>query len=409
VVAADDGVKPQTVEAIAHAKAAGIPLIVAINKVDLASPQDLTKVKGQLAKEEVITEDQGGKVPAVAVSAKTGQGIPELLEMISLVADLLELKNEPEAPLSAIVIESLLSTQQGPLATLVLKKGMLRVGDQIFAGEVSGKVKALVADTGQRIPAAGPGMPVQVLGFSAVPAVGSPVNSQQSTVATASRLNAPERVSSGEDDVVKSTNQLINQPTEAEGLNVILRADTQGTLEAVVGALGKLKSEGKGINLLLRSVGPIGDSDVRLAATARGVILGFNVPVSPSTQKLADDLRVGVRSFKIIYELLEAAEKLLAGAQALAEEEKVPEAEVLAIFALLSGDVVAGVRVLHGKIKYRDRIKVLRGEEIVHQGKVRGLRIGTENVSEVKGAQEAGVLVKPNFEFQKGDRIVLSS
>ncbi len=397
VVAADDGVKPQTVEAIAHAKAAGIPLVVAINKVDLASPQDLTKVKGQLAKEEVITEDRGGKVPAVAVSAKTGQGIPELLEMISLVADLLELKSEPEAPLSAIVIESLLSTKQGPLATLVLKKGMLRVGDQIFAGEVSGKVKALVADTGQRVPAAGPGMPVQVLGFSAVPAVGSPVNSQQSTV------------DSGKDDVVKSTNQLINQPTEAEGLNVILRADTQGTLEAVVGALGKLKSEGKGINLLLKSVGPIGDSDVRLAATARGVILGFNVPVSSSTQKLADDLRVGVRSFKIIYELLEAAEKLLAGAQALAEEEKVPEAEVLAIFALLSGDVVAGVRVLHGKIKYRDRIKVLRGEEIVHQGKVRGLRIGTENVSEIKGAQEAGVLVKPNFEFQKGDRIVLSS
>lgn len=410
VVAADDGVKPQTVEAIAHAKAAGIPLVVAINKVDLASPQDLTKVKGQLAKEEVITEDQGGKVPAVAVSAKTGQGIPELLEMISLVADLLELKSEPEAPLSAIVIESLLSTKQGPLATLVLKKGMLRVGDQIFAGEVSGKVKALVADTGQRVPAAGPGMPVQVLGFSAVPAVGALVTGELGDLVAGKEVQVSEKPSTPANQPPKASLATGGLPSnQPEGLNVILRADTQGTLEAVVGALGKLKSEGKGINLLLKSVGPIGDSDVRLAATARGVILGFNVPVSSSTQKLADDLQVGVRSFKIIYELLEAAEKLLAGAQALAEEEKVPEAEVLAIFALLSGDVVAGVRVLHGKIKYRDRIKVLRGEEIVHQGKVRGLRIGTENVSEIKGAQEAGVLVKPNFEFQKGDRIVLSS
>lgn len=406
VVAADDGVKPQTVEAIAHAKAAEVPLVVAINKVDLASPQNVTKVKGQLAKEGVVVEDQGGKIPAVAVSAKTGRGVTELLEMISLVADLLELKSDPEAPLSAIVIESLLSVQQGPLATLVLKKGTLRVGDPIFAGTVSGKVRALISDLGQRLTEAGPGMPVQILGFESVPAVGSIVKSQQSVAGSV------------EGNVVQSANQPISQSTQTEGLNVILRADTQGTLEAVAGALGNLRSEEKRINILLKGVGSISDSDIRLAATARGVVLGFNAPISPSTQKLADDLGVGVRTFKIIYELLEVAEKLLAGARALEEEEKIPEAEVLKTFTLHSGDVVAGVRSLHGKIKYRDRVKVWRaakgeprpgrGEEIVHQGKVRGLRIGTENVAEIKVGQEAGLLVKPNFEFKKGDRIVVS-
>ena len=396
VVAANDGVKPQTVEAIAHAKAAEVPLVVAINKVDLASPQDLTKVKGQLAKEGVVVEDQGGKVPAVAVSAKTGAGVPELLEIIGLSADLMELKSEAEAELAAVVIESSLSSQQGPLATLVVKKGTLEVGDQIFAGEVSGKVKALVDDAGQRISTAGPGTPVQVLGFTAVPPVGSLVAKSMGESETKEEISA--------------TDQPIKQSIESTGLNVILRADTQGSLEAVEAALANLEAEGKGINLLLKSVGPVTDSDVRLAAVAKGVILGFNAPVVPSARKLADDFGVGVRSFLIIYELLEAAEKLLSGAQVLEEEKKAPEAEVLATFTLHSGDVVAGVKVLNGKIRYRDRIKIFREEqeEEVHQGRVRGLRIGKDNVETVSAGQEAGVLVRPDFEFKKGDRIVVS-
>ena len=399
VVAANDGVKPQTVEAIAHAKAAEVPLVVAINKVDLASPQDLTKVKGQLAKEGVVVEDQGGKVPAVAVSAKTGAGVPELLEIIGLSADMLELKAEAGGEPEAVVIESLLSSQQGPLATLIVKRGTFRVADPISAGDVSGKVKALMNDLGQRVAEAGPGDPVQVLGFESVPQVGSPVSSAQSPVPS---TQLP---------VSQSTNQPINQLTgEAKGLNVILRADTQGSLEAAEMALANLEAGGKGINFLLKSVGPITDSDVRLAAVAKGVILGFNAPIGASAQKLADDLGVGVRSFPIIYELLEVAEKLLAGAQVLEEEKKAPEAEVLATFTLHSGDVVAGVKVLNGKIKYRDRVKVMREgeEEAVHEGRVRGLKIGKDEVQEAKAGQEAGVLVKPDFEFKKGDRIVVS-
>jgi len=390
VVAADDGVKPQTVEAIAHAKAAGVPLIVALNKIDLAGPQDVTKVTGQLVKEGVISEGQGGKVPFISVSAKTGQGIPELLEMIGLVADLLELKDEKDVDLEAVVIESLLSPQQGPLATLVIKRGTLRVGDPIFAGAVSGKVKALISDLGKHISEVGPGTPVQVLGFSAVPPVGSIVGKSPSGVKKEEAESKP-------------------LAEQANNLNVILRADTQGSLEAVSLALEGLRVDDKGVNLLLKSVGPIGDADVRLASTTKGVVLGFNTPIVPSAQKLADDLGVGVRSFPIIYELLEAAEKLISGARVLEEEKKAPEAEVLAVFTLKSGDVVAGVRVLNGKIKYRDRVKVLRGEEEVHQGKVRGLRIGREDFSEVKTGQEAGVLVRPGFDFRKNDRIVVSS
>ncbi|MEX0587203.1 MAG: GTP-binding protein, partial [Patescibacteria group bacterium] len=410
----NDGVKPQTVEAIAHAKAAEIPLVVAINKVDLASPQDITKVKGQLVKEGVVVEDQGGESPAVAVSATTGQGVPELLEMIGLVADLLELKSDPAGELEAIVIESSLSSQQGPLATLVVKKGTLKVGDPIFAGAVAGKVKALIDDRSQRLTGANPGDPVQVLGFSAVPAVGATVSSQESVVS--SRAEEPSR----------PTDQLTKQPdNQTTSLNVILRADTQGSLEAIEAALAGLGTEVKRINPLLKSVGPIADSDIRLAAVSKGVVLGFNVPVGSSAQRLADDLGVGVRSFTIIYELLEVAEKLLSGAQVLEEEKKAPEAEVLATFTLHSGDVVAGVRVLNGKIKYRDRINVFRGaptreavgvpteasgageEGPVHEGRIRGLKVGKDEVQEAKAGQEAGILIKPDFEFKKGDRIVV--
>jgi len=394
VVAANDGVKPQTVEAIAHAKAAGVPLVVALNKIDLASPQDAAKVKGQLAKEGVLVEGQGGKVPVVPVSAKTGEGVPELLEMIGLVSDLLELKEEAGAPLEAVVIESLLSPQQGPLATVLVKKGTLRVGETVSAGEVGGKVKALIDDRGRRVLEAGPGMPVQVLGFTAPPPVGAVVTRSLGGLEVKKETSVAQLPSSSD--------------SQAKGLNVILRADTQGSLEAVAAALEKIRTGEKGINLLLKGVGPIGDADVRLASATGGVILGFNVSVGPSARKLADDLGVGVRSFPVIYGLLEAAEKLVSGARVLEEEEKAPEAEVLATFTLHSGDLVAGVRVLSGRIKYRDRVRVIREGEEVHQGKVRGLKIGKEEVPEVRTGQEAGVLVKPGFAFRKGDRIVVS-
>lgn len=399
VVAADDGVKPQTVEAIAHARAAKIPIIVALNKIDLAKEEAVLRVKGQLAKENLVAEDQGGDTPVIPVSAKTGQGVSELLEMILLVADLAELKAEPESNLEAVVIESSLSSREGSLATVIVRQGTLLVGAPIFAGRITGRVKALVSDRGERVSSAGPGTPVSVLGFSAPPPVGSVVGREDEQT----EKRADERVS----QATPFPNRLTIQ--SSANLNVILRAETQGSLEAISAVLSELSVGEKKINLLLAGVGPVGDSDIRLAASANGVVLGFNVAISSSAQKLADDFSVGVRSFGVIYELLETAEKLLAGARALEEEEKEPEAEVIALFSLHSGDLVAGVKVVNGKIKYRDRVRVLRMGEEIGQSRVRGLKIGSNEVSQVTKDQEAGVLLKPKVELKKGDRIMVSS
>lgn len=389
VVAADDGVMPQTKEAIAHAKVAKIPIVVAINKID-AKGADPKKVKGQLVKEGVVPEDQGGDTPVVAVSAKTGQGVPELLEMVGLVADLLELKAKPKAPLSGVVVESTLSPQQGPLATLIVKEGTLRVGDEIWAEGIEGKTKALFDDRGKGVEMAMPGMPVGALGFSKVPVVGAEVSS--------------ERIEEGKKVPTAAPSKLKPQDTD---LSVVLRCDTRGSLEAVSGTLLGLRIDEKGMDILLAGIGQITDSDIYLAQSAGGVVLGFNVKSAPSAKRLAEDLGVGMRSFTIIYELLEVAENLLRGVGELAKAKIRGEGEVIKTFALHSGDVVLGVEITAGKITYRDKVRVLRDEEEVHRGQVRGLKIGRSEVPEAKEGDKAGVLVKPQFEFKKGDKIAV--
>lgn len=387
VVAANEGVMPQTKEAIAHIKAAKIPTVTAINKIDLknANPK---KAKGQLVKEGIIPEDQGGDTPVVLVSAKTGKGVTELLEMIGLVADLLELKNEPEAPLAAVVIESSLSPQQGPLATVVVKEGLLEVRGVIYAGEVEGKVKALIDDRGKRVKKALPGMPVKVLGFSEVPPVGSLVTGEKIT------------------KVIKAE-EMVREVDEKD-LNAILRADTQGSLEAIAAALSEVKVKERGIDILLSGVGQIVDSDIYLAQSANGVVLGFNVGSTPSARKLAEDLGIGVRIFTIIYELLEVVEKLLKGVEELEKAKIRGEGEVIKTFVLHSGDVVLGVRITAGKIKYRDKVKLLRRGEEIHRGRVRGLKIGKVEVPETKEGQEIGLLIQPQIEdFKVKDKLVV--
>jgi len=387
VVAANEGVMPQTKEAIAHIKAAKIPMVVAINKSDLKNA-DPKKTKGQLVKEGIIPEDQGGDTPMISVSAKTGKGVTELLEMIGLVADLLELKNEHEVPLSAVVIESSLSPQQGPLATVVVKKGTLVVKDVVYAGDVEAKVKALFDDQGKRVERALPGMPVQMLGFSKVPPVGAAVSREKITEM---------------EQVAKETRE------SGEGnLNIILRADTQGSVEAITAALSEVKVKERGVNILLSGVGQIVDSDIYLAQSAKGVVLGFNVGSTPSARKLAEDLGVGVRTFTIIYELLEVVEKLLKGVEELEKAKIKGEGEVIKRFVLHSGDVVLGVRITAGKIKYRDEVKVLRRGEEIHRGRVRGLKIGKGEIPEAKEGQEVGLLVKPQVEnFKVKDKLMV--
>jgi translation initiation factor IF-2 len=398
VVAADDGVMPQTKEALAHAQTAGIPIVVAINKSDLkgANPD---RVKKQLAKEGLVVEGQGGDVPSVVVSAKNGKGIVELLEMIGLVADLKGVKGDPTAPLSATIIESLLSPRRGPLATLVIEEGTLRVGDQIFAGEVSGKVKALFDEKGKRVKEAPPGFPVEVLGFAEVPPVGEAVEGAKGTRGPVKK----------EADFDKGAS--LPSESASQDLNVVLRADTQGSLEAVAAALAKVKVGERGVHCLLSGVGQIVDSDIYLAQSGKGIAIGFNVGASSSSKRLAADLGVGLRSFTIIYDLLETVEKILKGVEETERAEIKGEGEVLKRFSLHSGDVVIGVRVLVGKIKYRDKIKITRvvegEEEELQQGRVRGLKLGKEDIQQAKEGDEVGVLLKPQYDAKKGDKITV--
>jgi translation initiation factor IF-2 len=388
VVAANDGVMPQTKEAIAHAKTAGVPIVVALNKIDLPDV-NIAKIEGQLVKEGVVPESQGGDVPLVKVSAKSGEGVPELLEMISLVADMLELIDRPSAPLRAVVVESRRSARQGPVATVVVKEGPLHVGDAIEAGGVGGKVRALLDYSGKRVKEARPGMPVEILGFSNVAPVGAEVGEPAGGARPEKTPGLPTAHS-------------------VDSLNVVLRADTQGSLEAVVAAVSKI--EDGGVNILFSGVGQVVDSDIYLAQSAgqHAVVLGFNVGVSASAKKLAEDLGVGVRSFAIIYDLLETIEKLVQGVAALEKAQIKGEGEVIKLFILHSGDKVLGVRVTTGKLRYRDKITLFRGEDEVHRGRIRGLKVGTGEVAVASEGQEAGVLLKPQFDDPKvGDRVVV--
>jgi translation initiation factor IF-2 len=395
VVAANDGVMPQTKEAIAHAKAAQIPIVVAINKIDLADANPM-RVAGQLVKEGLHLESQGGDVPVVEVSAKTGQGVPELLEMVNLVADLLELKSEPKASLEAVVVESTLSPHRGPTATLIVRVGTLGVGDAICAGAIRGKVKALIDERERRLEEVLPGMPAVVLGFSEVPPVGA-------TVVRRSAQSAKSRSEKGGPAV-----QSVVESSDSQDLNVVLRADTQGGLEAITASLSRMEIEEKRVRILLAGVGQITDSDIYLAQSGRGVVLGFNVGSPASVEKLSDDLGVGLRRFTIIYELLETVEKLLKGVSALEKAKIKGEGEVIRTFALHSGDVVLGVRIEAGKLKYRDKVKVMRGEEEeVICGQIRGLKIKEDEVTEAKEGSEVGVLIKPQADFRKGDRVIV--
>lgn len=381
VVDASEGVKPQTREAVAHAQTANVPIIVAINKIDLPS-SDPKKVKEQLSKEGLVPEEWGGQTVFVEVSAKQGRGIPNLLEMITLVSDFLSLSGDPSHPFSGVVIEAS-STKAGPQVTVLVNEGVLKVGDKIFSSGDFGKVRSMRNVGGGIVPQAHPGDPVSVLGFSQLPKVGE--------VVWVGKAPAPPVSFEPRNKVVFKGK-----------LNLILKADTRGTLEAVEAGVQKISPD---IKILYSGVGEVNDSDVLLAKNTGALILGFNTVVARTAKLLAEDSGVGVRTFSIIYELLEAAEKIFTGVEELEREKAHGEALVSKLFRLHSKDVVCGVRVLAGKIKFRDRVRVVREEELVGEGWVRGLRKQEKNVREAGQDEEAGILIKPQFDFAEGDKI----
>ncbi len=395
VVAADDGVMPQTKESISHIKAAGVPMIVAINKMDLPGA-NVTRVKKGLSESDVLVEDYGGDVVTVPISAKTGDGVKDLLEMVTLVAEMTQLKETSKEPFEAVVIESSIDRFRGPLATILVKAGQLAVGDEVKTNKTSGKVRALVDSTGTQIKQATVSQPVQILGLEAVPAVGDILvsgNKEAVAVAaeTVTRLTALERLA---------------QPVSA--ISLVIKADVAGSLEAINGAVENLNSEGQKVSVVHKETGDITESDVLLAASTSAIIIGFNVKVTKNVEKLADEEKVMIRTFNIIYELLD---ELKEGLDTLAEAKKeqvLGKASIIAAFSTSYGRV-AGVKVSEGRLARGDRVNLYRAEEKIATVRIKSIRHLQEEVNSTKVGQEYGILLEGKLEFASGDIIVAIS
>jgi len=345
VVAGNEGVKPQTVEAISHAKASLASIIVAINKIDLPGVI-LEKVKKELAKEGIMVEGYGGDIVAVPVSAKEKKNIDELLDSILLLWDMAEEKKTNEN-FSAVVIESFLDKKKGPLASAVVRSGTLKVGDLIYAGNIECKVKALIGFDKKQVSLAETSCPVEILGFKEVPPVGSVLLHQ--------KLNL-------EDQQISQTGS-VQDETGKKVLGVVIKADTQGTLEALMNGVSKLKSEEAVLNILHKGVGDVTQGDVLLASTSGGIIMGFNVNYPAEVEFFATGKRIIVRTYKIIYELLQDLEGALQGIVELEEEKIKGRAKIVALFNLPSGDVICGANVFAGRFKVGDKVAIWDSEE----------------------------------------------
>jgi translation initiation factor IF-2 len=405
VVAADDGVMPQTVEAINHARAAGVPIIVAINKMDL--PQaNLDRVKQQLAELGLVPEEWGGDTVMVPVSARQRTGLRELLEMILLVADLHDLRANPRKPARGTVLEARLDRGRGPVATVLVQEGTLRVGDAIVAGEVAGRVRALLDERGQRVREAGPSTAVEVLGLEAVPTAGDLLEVvRDERLAKALAEERRERRRAAE----TAARPGVVEELTAEGrreLRLILKADVHGSVEALQGALARLEVPEVRLTILHTGVGTITESDVMLAAASRAVIVGFNVRPDPAVRKLAEQEQVEIRLYRIIYEALEDIEQRLRGLMAPRVEEVVlGRAEVRATFAIPRVGTVAGCYVATGRMVRGAQVRLLRDGAVVYEGRIASLRRFKEDVREVPEGFECGIGLERFQDVKVGDVI----
>ncbi|MGZ9221927.1 MAG: translation initiation factor IF-2 [Anaerolineales bacterium] len=410
VVAADDGVMPQTREAIAHAKAARVPIMVALNKIDKANANpDL--VKQQLAEQELVPDEWGGNTMIVPVSAKQKQGIDDLLEGILLVADNTEIKANPNGKVMGTVIEAELDKSKGVMATLLVQNGTLESGSIVVAGTAHGRLRALSDFKGKPVKKAGPSTPVSVMGLSDVPSAGDVfevVSSEKEAraivaaraEATKSQAQARKKVSL--EDLFASV-----QAGEARGLNLIVKADVQGSLDPIVSELNKL-GEGKiGIKILYSETGNIGENDVMLASASHAIIIGFNVQADVSARRVAEKEGVDIRLYEIIYRMTEDIEKALNGMLEPEVREKITgRAQVLAVFAASKFGKVAGCKVTDGELRRNAKVHLFRGTDLVYEGEMGSLRIGKEDVREVKQGYECGVGFKSFNDIQVGDQLI---
>jgi translation initiation factor IF-2 len=410
VVAADDGVMPQTKEAIQHARAAGVPLIVAINKIDIPD-SDIERVRSELSQEEVISEEWGGQELFVPVSAKTGEGIEDLLEGISLQAELLELTADPDRHAQGLVIESSLDKGRGPVATILIQNGTLKRGEMVLAGQEFGRVRAMFDETGAAIESAGPSMPVVVLGLSGVPFAGDEMlvvaNERKAREAAGERQDRQRESRLAQQQAANLQNLFENMGKgEQLSVNLLIRADVQGSVEALKDALVKLSNEDVKVNVVASGVGAITESDASLANASGAIIIGFNVRADSSARKTIQEHELDLHYYSIIYEAIDEVKAAITGMLGTETRETIVGlAEVKDVFRSSKLGAIAGCLVVEGHVKSSNPIRVLRDNVVVFEGELESLRRFKDNVSEVKSGTECGIGVKMYNDVKPGDHI----
>jgi len=410
VVAADDGVMPQTIEAIQHARASKVPIVVAVNKMDKpeANPD---RVMQELTQHEVVPEEWGGDTMVVQVSAKTGDGVDDLLDAVLLQAEVLELKAPKDSAAHGTIVESSVEKGRGPVATVLVQSGTLHHGDSIVSGSEYGRVRAMFDETGRPVKSAGPSIPVQVLGLSGAPNAGDDVIAvadEKKAREVAELRQERERQSRIDEQRGASLDQLFSQLKEGElkSVNLILKADVQGSVEALREALTKLSNDEVKVNVVASGVGGITESDANLAVTSDAILLGFNVRADAAARRVVDERGLDLRYYSIIYELIDDVKQAISGLLSpIVTEEIIGLAEVRDVFRSSKFGAIAGCMVVEGVIKRNNPIRVLRDNVVIYEGALESLRRFKDDVAEVKAGTECGIGVKNYNDVQPGDQI----
>ena len=409
VIAADDGVMPQTIEAIDHARAAGLPIVIAVNKIDLPDA-DPNKVLSELTQHNLVPEDFGGEVGTVQLSAKDGLGVDDLLDRLQLESEILELTADPNGPAEGVIVEARLDPHKGSVATVLVDSGTLYPGDSVVVGTLYGRIKAMTDDRGQKVTRAGPSTPVEILGLAGVPSAGDRLEAVESD--KLARQIAEERVAEAREEKFGAHAGRLSlaslfekiQRGDVKELNVILRADVDGSVEAVRDSLNKLSTDEVRVNVLRSAVGNIGESDILLASASNAVVFGFNVKADPAAKRTAADEGIEVRTYKIIYELIDAVRASMTGLLTpIYQEKALGRAVVRQTFKLPNNSVVAGSYVQDGLIRRGADLRIIRGKETVYEGEVSSLRHVKDNVREMAAGYECGIVVDGYTDFQEGD------
>jgi translation initiation factor IF-2 len=410
VVAADEGIKPQTIEAINHAKAAGVPILVAANKIDKPEA-NLDQVKQQLSQHDLLAEDWGGTTVIMPVSAKTKEGVEELLEMLKLMADMQELKANHGCLAKGVVIESRLSRKKGPIATVLIKSGTLKVGDHFAIETTVGKVRALLNHKGEKVTKVEPGAPVEILGISEVPQPGAilevTANEKSSRrIAEKNQSNSKKTTVMQKQVTFERLSQQI-EDGELRQINFIVKADVNGSLEAILAFMEQLTEKQVAINVVHAATGPVIENDVMLAQASSAIILGFNVPVNNEAQKVAEEECVDVRKYRVIYEMMDDINKVISGSfKPEYEEYELGQLEVRQIFSFSKVGSIAGCLVTSGKITRNITAKVYRDKNEICVGKVASLKRFKEDVKEAVSGYECGIVMDNFNDFKEKDIII---